>query len=90
MPNTGLRNPDAGAAEAQFKRAEVTLPQGVTINPSQAEGLATCSEADYARERYDSAPGEGCPEASKIGSVQISTPLLEEEAARRRLRRHPL
>ena len=80
MPNKGLENPEAEAAEAQFKRAEVTLPRGVTINPSQAEGLIACSEADYARERYDSAPGEGCPEASKIGSVQISTPLLEEEA----------
>jgi len=51
----------------------------VTVNPSIAEGLAVCSRADYARERYDSAPGEGCPQASKIGSVQISTPLLAEE-----------
>ena len=79
MPNKGLTNPAPGAiSETQFKRAEVALPTGVTINPSQAEGLATCSEAQYAAERYDSAPGEGCPEASKIGSVQISTPLLEE------------
>ncbi len=73
--------PDPPATpEAQPKRVEVTLPTGVTINPSQAEGLATCSEADYGRERYDSQPGEGCPEASKIGSVRVSTPLLEEEA----------
>ena len=82
MPNSGLQNPAEGAvSEAQFKRAEVTLPEGVTINPSQAEGLAVCSEAEYARERYDSGPGEGCPEASKIGSVQISTPLLTEQAS---------
>ena len=82
MPNSGLKSPEEGAvSEAQFKRAEVTLPEGVTINPSQAEGLAVCSEADYARERYDSGPGEGCPEASKIGSVQISTPLLTEQAS---------
>jgi hypothetical protein len=81
MPNSGLRSPEEDAiSETQFKRAEVILPRGLTINPSQAEGLAVCSEADYARERYDSAPGEGCPEASKIGSVQISTPLLAEEA----------
>ena len=81
MPNSGLENPAPGAiSEAQFKRAEVSFPRGVTVNPSAAEGLAVCSKADYARERYDSAPGEGCPEASKIGSVQIRTPLLEEEA----------
>ena len=81
MPNAGLANPQEGAvSEAQFKRAEVALPEGVTVNSSIAEGLATCSEAEYERERYDSAPGEGCPEASKIGSVQISTPLLAERA----------
>ena len=66
-------------AEGQPKKVEVAFPEGLTINPSQAEGLATCSQADYARERYDSGPGEGCPEASKIGSVRISTPLLAEQ-----------
>jgi hypothetical protein len=80
MPNSGLENAKQGAiSETQFKRAEVILPKGVTVNPSQAEGLATCSEADYERERFDSKPGEGCPEASKIGSVQITTPLLDEQ-----------
>ena len=34
MPNNGLTDPDAEAAEAQFKRAEVTFPRGVTINAS--------------------------------------------------------
>ena len=82
MPNDGLTNPKEDAiSEAQFKRAEVIFPRGVTINPSQAEGLATCSQADYGRERYDSAPGEGCPEASKIGSISLSTPLLKEQAS---------
>ena len=81
MPNAGLENPREGAiSEGQFKRAEIAFPEGVTINPSIAEGLAVCSEARYGAERYDSGPGEGCPEASKIGSVAISTPLLEEQA----------
>ena len=81
MPDSGLENPKDGAvSEAQFKRAEVTFPRGVTVNPSIAEGLAVCSEAQYDAERYDSAPGEGCPQASKIGSVAIATPLLEEQA----------
>ena len=81
MPNSGLENPAEGAvSETQFKRAEVILPEGLTINPSAAEGLAVCSEAAYEAERYGSRPGEGCPEASKIGSVQIKTPLLAEQA----------
>jgi hypothetical protein len=78
MPNSGLLNP-GGIAEAQPKKVVVTLPEGVTVNPSAGEGLVACTEAEYARETAGSKPGEGCPEASKIGNVQISTPLLEEE-----------
>ncbi|HEX9944400.1 MAG TPA: hypothetical protein VGG03_20515, partial [Thermoanaerobaculia bacterium] len=78
MPNSGLADKDA-IAEGQPKKVEVTLPEGMTINAAQAEGLAVCSPEDYARERFDSKPGEGCPEASKIGEVQVSTPLLKEE-----------
>jgi hypothetical protein len=80
MPNFGLLNPNATAAEGQAKKVEVTLPKGVTINPSQGDGLVGCSQADYARETFSSPPGFGCPEASKIGELQIKTPLLEEEA----------
>ena len=79
MPNSGLLNPD-GIAEGQAKKIEVALPEGVTINPSEGEGLVGCSPAQYAAETASSPPGAGCPEASKVGSVQIQTPLLEEEA----------
>lgn len=80
MPNIGLLNSKAKAAEGQPKKVAVTLPEGVTVNPSQANGLGACSPADYARETVDSAPGAGCPESAKVGTVDISTPLLEEEA----------
>jgi hypothetical protein len=79
MPNKGLLEKEE-IAEGQAKRVEVTLPEGMTVNPSQAEGLAGCSPADLAHERFDSLPGEGCPEASKVGEVKIKTPLLKEEA----------
>jgi hypothetical protein len=79
MPNFNLENPE-GVAEGQAKKVEVTLPAGMTVNPSQAEGLEACSPAQYAQERFDSTPGEGCPDGAKIGSVDITTPLLEEEA----------
>jgi len=78
MPNSGLLDKDA-IAEGQAKKVEVTLPEGMTVNPSEGEGLVGCSPSDYARETASSLPGEGCPEASKIGTVQFSTPLLEEE-----------
>src|SRR5439155_1518921 len=71
MPNAGLLDGNA-IAEGQAKKVEVVLPQGMTINPSQAEGLGACSPADYARETASSPPGAGCPESSKVGTVQIS------------------
>ncbi len=88
MPNSGLLNENAtgggeakkAIAEGQAKKVEVVLPQGMTLNPSNGEGLVGCSPAEYARETASSAPGAGCPDASKVGEVQIATPLLEEEA----------
>jgi hypothetical protein len=78
VPNPGLTNP-AGRAAADIEKTVVTLPEGMTINPSQAEGLEVCTEADVARETSTSAPGEGCPQASKIGTIEVETPLLPEE-----------
>ncbi|HSS41943.1 MAG TPA: hypothetical protein VLK37_05250 [Solirubrobacterales bacterium] len=79
MPNGGLLDQNA-TSEGQAKRVEVTMPEGMTVNPSQAAGLAACSPDDFARETASSLPGEGCPETSKVGSVQATTPLLEEGA----------
>jgi hypothetical protein len=73
----GLTSP-TGLANSDIKEAVVTLPEGMSANPSVAEGLTTCSEADLARETFNSAPGEGCPNESKIGTVEVETPLLEE------------
>jgi hypothetical protein len=79
MPNHGLASPEA-ISEGHAKKISVALPEGMTVNPSQAEGLAVCSPEAYAREDVDSAVGEGCPEASKIGEISIDTPLLKEQA----------
>jgi len=74
--NQGLQNPD-GVSAADIAKTVVTLPRGMTVNPSQAEGLEACTEAELARETASSEPGEGCPEASKIGTIEVETPLLE-------------
>ena len=78
VDDQGLTNP-TGTAQSVIKKAVVTLPAGVTVNPSIAEGLVTCSPADLADETPSSEPGQGCPEASKIGSVEAETPLLEDK-----------
>jgi hypothetical protein len=77
VPDEGLLSP-TGTAQSDLKRAVVTLPEGLTINPSAGVGLGGCSEADYARETIDSEAGAGCPNDSKLGEVTIETPLLAQ------------
>ena len=64
-----------GLAEADLKDATVTLPQGMTVNPSAANGLVGCSEAEI--ELHGPEPAK-CPDASKIGSVDLQTPLFPQ------------
>lgn len=66
----GILNP-GGIARPAIRRAVVRLPEGLTINPSLAAGLGTCSPGDFAREVLGTAPGAGCPNASKVGEVRI-------------------
>jgi len=77
VPNPGLENP-SGIAASDIKAVKVTLPEGMSINPSQAEGLGVCSPGQYAQESLQAGPEEGCPSSSKIGTVIVHTPLLEE------------
>jgi len=78
VEDLGLLSPD-GRANADIAKAVVALPEGMSVNPSQAEGLGVCGEADLARERLGSAFGAGCPGSSKIGTIEVETPLLEGE-----------
>ncbi len=85
----------AGAlAEPDVKTTTVTLPAGAQLNPSSAGGLQACSEQEIGFEspagpdslsegapqplRFSSEPSH-CPDASKVGSVRVHTPLLEHE-----------
>lgn len=77
----GLTSPK-GVAQATIEKAVVSLPRGMTLNPSAADGLVGCSEADLAKETVNSEPGQGCPQASKVGEVEVETPLLEGKLLR--------
>ncbi len=67
-------NPD-GLAEGDLKKAVVTLPEGMALNPSSADGLQACSDAEL---NVDSNTPATCPDGSKLGTVELHTPLLEE------------
>lgn len=77
----------SGLANPTLRDTKVTLPEGVALNPSAANGLAACTEAQIGYLgnefplpnpiRFDEEP-IGCPDASKIGTVEVVSPLLEE------------
>jgi hypothetical protein len=79
MPDQGLTENSGGLAQSDIKQIVATLPEGVTVNPSTAEGLGVCSPSQYEAESLDSSPEQGCPASSKVGVVQIQSPLVEEE-----------
>src|SRR5262249_52625715 len=68
----------SGLADSELRKAVVSLPEGISVNPSQAEGLAVCTESDLEAETLSADPAQGCPQASKIGSLEVTSPLVEE------------
>jgi hypothetical protein len=63
-------------ATPPLRDAVVTLPQGMVVNPALAEGLQGCTDAQYGEH---SGKPANCPESSKIGSLEITTPLLDHK-----------
>jgi hypothetical protein len=63
---------------SQVRTAVVTLPEGLTINPSLGAGLGYCTPPQYAAEAAFSPPGAGCPNDSKIGDFTVQSPLFDE------------
>lgn len=66
-----------GNVSAHLRKAVVTLPEGMVINPSGANGLQGCSPAQVDLQGADPAQ---CPDASRVGSVEVNTTLLDHPA----------
>jgi len=57
-----------------LRAADVSLPLGTTLSPSAANGLLACSPAQFSLHREETA---SCPAQSTVGTVTVTTPLLE-------------
>ncbi len=57
------------------RSARVTLPQGMGINPSAANGLEVCSDEQFGKGTRSPV---ACPAASRIGTVEVDTPPLPD------------
>jgi hypothetical protein len=78
-------------AQSAVRGITVALPEGVAVNPAGGDGLEACSESLVGFQgfkEFETNPGvtsaafsptlpePSCPTASKIGTVEIATPLL--------------
>lgn len=86
--SVGLHLPqrEAGhlSAAAALRDAVVELPDGIALNPPVAAGLGACSPAQIGLKSVPGdAPGEfspapaACPDAARIGSVEVDAPLVD-------------
>ncbi|MGA2452189.1 MAG: hypothetical protein ABSG93_01610 [Solirubrobacteraceae bacterium] len=71
VPNEESAN---GLAEANLKDAAVTLPAGMAISPSAANGLGSCTPEEIGLSNVNV---PACPDSSKVAEAEVITPLLE-------------
>jgi hypothetical protein len=62
-------------SSANVKDVKVTLPEGMTVNPSASDGLGSCSAAQI---EIDGPEPATCPDDAKVGTAEVDTPLLSE------------
>jgi hypothetical protein len=71
-----VKNPlkeEESKGSSHVRSAKTTLPQGMGLNPSAANGLEACSDAQFGKGTRDLV---ACPAASRIGTVEVDTPPL--------------
>ena len=70
VPQDGDPN---GRAVAHLRKAVITLPPGVTLDPSVASGLQGCTDEQFG---MGAATPQSCPDASVLGTTEVDTPVL--------------
>jgi hypothetical protein len=73
-----IKNPtkdEKSKATSHVRSARVTLPAGMGLNPSAANGLVACTDDQFNK---GSREPVACPEASRIGTVEVDTPPLPD------------
>jgi uncharacterized repeat protein (TIGR01451 family) len=72
--------------QSDLRDAVISLPQGLSLNPSSAGGLGSCTAAqvgllgtDFAEPNpiHFSSVSPSCPDSSKIGTLSVDTPALD-------------
>jgi hypothetical protein len=86
IPQGGLKEV-GGLGSAHLKDTTVVLPTGIALNPGAADGLGACTSAQAGlvgtgfpspNPIHFRTTSVGCPLNSKIGTAQVSTPILAD------------
>jgi hypothetical protein len=67
-------NEPGGRSSAQLRDTVLTLPAGLAVNASAANGRSACTLAQV---DLKGASPANCPDASKVGTVSVSSPLVD-------------
>jgi hypothetical protein len=65
-----------GISQSHVRKAEISLPEGMGLNPSGAQGLVACSDAQF--KKGVRVYANECPADSDIGTVEVDSPPLAE------------
>jgi hypothetical protein len=72
-----VRDNPKGHETATTRVARVTLPLGMGLNPSAANGLKACKESQFGKGTRNPI---ACPAESKIGTAAVISPALPDQA----------
>jgi hypothetical protein len=67
---------ESAIGESHLRKAVVTLPEGMGINPSGSNGLAACTDQQFKKGQRTYV--NECPANSVIGSAEVDSPPLSE------------
>jgi hypothetical protein len=65
-----------GISQSHVRKAEISMPKGMGLNPSGAKDLVAC--ADHQFKKGIRVMDNECPAASDIGTVEVDSPPLRE------------
>jgi hypothetical protein len=71
-------------ATSPLKDLQIALPDGISIDPSAANGLKGCSlpQLGMSASGVPDAAQPTCPEESRVGTVEVETPALASEVCK--------
>ncbi len=67
-------------ATAHLRKAVISLPEGLAINPASANGLGGCTPGQVGVDPVSAVPNGNpvaCPANSRIGTVEVDSPLID-------------